>query len=414
MKKRLLLVLAVVLAATMVLASGCTGNGGSSAAPADTGSSAAPADTGGSAGGGSNLEQSLALRDAASGVTGSDGQPLLIYGDARPVPDRPDDPDALPETDGLKYWDIEYAGRLTEKADPIPSPADGCIGKTIWVIGQSEHPYWTAVFHGAQTAADSLQITLELHNPNGDLNQQNQLIDQAIAAQPDLIMLSPLDAQASEQQFKKIYDAGIPAIAFNMVPSDAAMKYVLCLTAPDDFGQFKMLAEYLAEEVGGKGGVAYMTHLPGGSPYFARYSNVRAYYAENYPDMVYLDHQSPGFEAPKAKQVVADWITKFGDELTCIVLSDDSAQGEGCAQAIQEAGRDDIKVIAAGNSKVGMDLVKSGGITAITYQSAEADGAIAVLAAADYFNGVDLEPCYYLPQAVITADNVAEYEPAQW
>jgi len=195
---------------------------------------------------------------------------------------------------------------------------------------------------------------------------------------------------------------------------------VLALTAPDDFGQFKMLAGYLAEQVGGVGGVAYMTHLPGGSPYFARYSNVRAYYAENYPDMVYLDHQSPGFEAPKAKQVVADWITRFGDELTCIVLSDDSAQGEGCAQAIAEAVQAGtieegaIKVIAAGNSKVGMDLVKSGGLTAITYQSAEADGAIAVLAAADYFNGVTLEPCYYLPQAVITADNVADYEPAQW
>ena len=130
--------------------------------------------------------------------------------------------------------------------------------------------------------------------------------------------------------------------------------------------------------------------------------------------MKYLDHQSPGFEAPKAKQVVADWITRFGNDLTVIVLSDDSAQGEGTAQAIKESGRTDIKVVAAGNSKVGMDLVASGEIFAITYQSAEADGAVAVMAAADYFNNRPMEPCYYLPQAIITKDNVANYQPAQW
>ncbi|MDC7233964.1 MAG: hypothetical protein PQJ58_12095, partial [Spirochaetales bacterium] len=92
------------------------------------------------------------------------------------------------------------------------------------------------------------------------------------------------------------------------------------------------------------------------------------------------------------------------------------AQGLGVTQALEEAGRDDVFVIAAGNSKVGMDLVKAGKIDAITFQSAEADGAVPVKVAADYFNGVDLGPnaAYYLPQAVITPENVDDYMPAQW
>lgn len=359
-----------------------------------------------------NLENSLAID--ISGVVGSDGQPLLIYGEARPVPERPDDPASLPDDDPLKYWDIEYAGRTTEKVEMIESPKDGAIGKNIIAIGQSEHPYWTAVFNGAQTAADAYGINLTLWNPNGDLNQQNQLVDKAIAEKPDMVMLAPLDAQASVQQFKKLYDAGIPAIAFNMIPSDEAMRYVLALTAPDDFGQFRKLAAAVADEVGGEAGVCYMTHLPGGSPYFARCYGPISTYAVDYPGMVTLDIQSPGFEAPKAKQVTADWITRFGDDLNVIILSDDSAQAEGAAQAVAEAGRDDIKMVAAGNSKVGMDLITNGGLFAITYQSAEADGAIPIKVAADYFNGVEIEPAYYLPQAIITADNVADYEPAQW
>ena len=355
-----------------------------------------------------NLEASLAID--ISDVRGSDGQLLLMYGDTRPVPPKPTDAEAL------DMWKLEYAGRQTKKVEMILSPADGIVGKKIVMIMQSEHPYWTAVANGSRIACEAYMAEFEMWNPNGDLNQQNQYIDRAIAEKADIVLLASLDAKASVQQFKKLYDAGIPAIAYNMIPSDDAMRYVLAITAPDDFGQFKMLAEYMASDVGGKGGVGYITHIPGGSPYFARTTNVIEYYKENYPGMKTLDIQSPGFEAPKTKQVVADWITRFGDDLTCIVLADDSAQALGATQALEEAGRSDVYVIAAGNSKVGMDLVKAGKINAITFQSAEADGAVPIKVAADYFNGVDLgaNAAFYLPQAVITPENVDDYMPAQW
>ena len=345
-----------------------------------------------------------------SDVRGSDGQLLLIYGDTRPVPPKPGDPELL------DMWKIEYAGRQTDKLPLLESPADGIIGKKIVMIQQSEHPYWTAVSNGSRIAAEAYGAAYEVWNPNGDLNQQNQYVDRAVAEKPDVVLLATLDAKAGVQQFKKLYDAGIPAIAYNMIPNDDAMRCVLAITAPDDFGQFKMLAEHMAQKMGGEGGIGYITHIPGGSPYFARTTNVVEYFKENHPGMKTLDIQSPGFDAPKTKQVVADWITRFGDELTGIVVSDDSAQGLGVTQALEEAGRDDVFVIAAGNSKVGMDLVKAGKIDAITFQSAEADGAIPVKVAADYFNGVDIGPnaAFYLPQAVITPENVDDYLPAQW
>ena len=345
-----------------------------------------------------------------SDVRGSDGQLLLIYGDTRPVPPKPGDPELL------DMWKIEYAGRQTEKLPLLESPADGIIGKKIVMIQQSEHPYWTAVSNGSRIAAEAYGAAYEVWNPNGDLNQQNQYVDRAVAEKPDVVLLATLDAKAGVQQFKKLYDAGIPAIAYNMIPNDDAMRCVLAITAPDDFGQFQMLAEHMAQPRGGEGGIGDITHIPGGSPYFARTTNVVEYFKENHPGMKTLDIQSPGFDAPKTKQVVADWITRFGDELTGIVVSDDSAQGLGVTQALEEAGRDDVFVIAAGNSKVGMDLVKAGKIDAITFQSAEADGAIPVKVAADYFNGVDIGPnaAFYLPQAVITPENVDDYLPAQW
>ena len=111
---------------------------------------------------------------------------------------------------------------------------------------------------------------------------------------------------------------------------------------------------------------------------------------------------------------MSDWITRFGKDLVGICSADDSAQGLGITEALTKAGRSDVLVIAAGNSKVGMDLVKDGKIFGITYQTAEGDGALAVKTAADWFNGATLPPVRYLPQHLITKADVDQFYPPQW
>jgi ABC-type sugar transport system substrate-binding protein len=415
MKKILLVVLIAVLAIGMVSCSIANNTPSqsaaeSSAAPAET--SAAPAASESAAASEPAAEPST---DLAS-VVGSDGQPLLLAMEAKEIPDRPEDPEALAETDPLHWYDMEYAGWKAEEKENLPtSPGDGPQGKKVTVIINGDHPYLTAYSNGAKIAADALGMTVDIKSPNWDLNVQNQMVDQAINDKPDMIILVPLDPKAAVQQFRKINQAGIPVIGSNMLPDAEGIKYMLTWSGPDDFGQMAKLADYLGEKLGGKGGVAYITHNPGGSPYFARYFRVQAQLAKDYPEITTLDFQSPGFEADKAKQVVSDWITKFGDKLNAIVLADDSAQAIGAVEACKEAGREDIVIVAAGNSKVGMDYVKDGSLSAITYQSAEADGAIPIKLAADWFSGKTFDqPIYYLPQHVITTDDVDNYMPAQW
>ena len=82
--------------------------------------------------------------------------------------------------------------------------------------------------------------------------------------------------------------------------------------------------------------------------------------------------------------------------------------------AVKKAGRTDIGLVSSGNSNITQDLVSNGCRHAITLQSAEADGALAMEVAVDWFNGIDIKPLYYLPMEVITAENVREYYPPQW
>jgi ABC-type sugar transport system substrate-binding protein len=360
-----------------------------------------------------NLEESLKID--ISGLKSADNQPLIVLStEKKTIPTRPANPDALPEEDPLHWYDIEYAGWNTTKTNIPKSPADGAIGKKVVFIVHGDHPWTTACTLGAKKVAEAYKMEIKALSPNWDLAVQNQMIDQAINERPDMILLIPLDAKTAPQQARKINQAGIPLILFNTLPSAEAMNYCIAWTGPDDFGQFRMLARHWADKLGKKGGVAYVQHAPGGSPYFARCWGPISELSGYAPGMKTLDKQAPGFEADKTMQLVSDWITRFGKDLTGICAADDSAQALGIFEALKKADRTDIQVIAAGNSKVGMDLVKEGKLYAITYQTAEGDGALAVKTAADWFNGKTIEPVRYLPKKLITKENVDSFYPPQW
>ena len=354
-----------------------------------------------------NLRDSLAID--ISGLKSGDGQPLLLPLEKKQIPPRPDDPAALPETDPLHWYDMEYAGWSTTKEKLPASPKDGAIGKKVITIINGDHPYLTAYSRGQQKVADAYKMKLTILSPNWKIAAQNQMIEQAINERPDMIIIIPLDAKVAVQQARKVWKAGIPVILSNMLPQDEALKYCICWTGPDDFGQFRMLARAWADKLGKKGGEAFVQHAPGGSPYFARCWGPISELSGFAPDLTVLDKQAPGFDAIKTQQVVADWLTRFGPDLTGICAADDSAQAIGIIEALRKAGRTDVAVVAAGNSKVGMDAVKRGDIFAITYQSAEADGAVALKAAVDWFNGLELPPVRYLPQHVITMADVDKF-----
>ncbi len=366
-----------------------------------------------------NLQESLYVDTSV--LKAADGQPLLKTADKEDtVPARPANPDALPETDPMHWYDMEYAGWDTDKVNIPESPNDGAIGKKVVMIVHGDHPWTTACTTGAQKVADAYDMDLNILSPNWDLAVQNQMIDQAINEQPDMILLIPLDAKTATQQARKINQAGIPLILFNTLPTAEAMNYAITWTGPDDFGQMRKLSRVFADELRARNpdadelGVAYVQHAPGGSPYFARAFGPVSELAGYAPEVKTLDMQAPGFEADKTMQLVSDWLTRFGSDLKGIFAADDSAQTLGIIEALKKAGRDDVVVVAAGNSKVGMDMIQDGWLFAITYQTAEGDGALAVKTAADWFNGLSLPNRRNLPQHIITGEDVADFYPPQW
>lgn len=418
MKKVLAVLLSCVMLASMAV--GC-GSSDSADAPANdtTKEDAADAAKDDVAEVSSNLEESKALlADAIENLKTTDNQQMMAAGNAAEVPEAvgtAEELDALDDTDIDKWHYLEHLDwDQSEDAEFPASPADGQKGKHIILIVHGAHAWTTCYSEAFEEACEAVGMTCDIYDPNWDQSTQDGYIDQAINEQPDAIVLIPLSADHAAQQFKKITDAGIPAFCSNTLPEAGAMNQILAYTGPNDWAQMRILASTLGEAINGEGGVCYITHNVGTSPYYARTFGPMSTLAAEYPNIKHLDVQSPGFEATAVKQVVSDWITKYGDELNAIVLADDSDQAIGAVEACKAAGRDDIVIVAAGMSKQGAELIQSGDMKMVSYQTCQGDAGLAVRTVSEWFCGEEIPRVGYLATDVIDGENVESYLPCQW
>ena len=346
----------------------------------------------------------------------SDGQPLLWL-DTSPLvaPPRPADPSALPDDHPLRWYDYEYAGWNVDRLPMPESPGDGPRGKKVVSLQYMDHPYWTGYGNGMRRMAEVYGMDLTIMEAGNDNKVQADQVEQVIRMRPDLVILTPVDSNGVVPMLKRLYDEKVPVIASNLLPVDEGMKYVLCWTGPDDWGQFRVLGREFARQMESRGGYCVVRHIAGTSCFLSRTWAAVSEIRQVAPDMRCLDMQSTDLRTEETKTQVAAWLKKFGPDLRGIVSADDSKAMVGIVEALSDAGRTDVVCVAAGSSRTGLQTIRKGLLHAVTYQSAESDGALPIHIAAKWFSGETLDrPVYYLKKHVITAKDVDDFWPAQW
>jgi simple sugar transport system substrate-binding protein len=82
--------------------------------------------------------------------------------------------------------------------------------------GQPADPFWSVVQRGVDKAGEDLGVTVEYQAPQTfDMVAMSQLIDAAVASQPDGLVVSVPDADALGASIRAAVDAGIPVISMN-------------------------------------------------------------------------------------------------------------------------------------------------------------------------------------------------------
>ncbi len=93
--------------------------------------------------------------------------------------------------------------------------------------GQASDPFWSVVQNGVNQAAEDMGVQVEYQAPpTFDMVAMSQLIDAAVASNPDGIVVSIPDSDALGDSIKAAVAAGIPVISMNS-GSDVAQEFGL-------------------------------------------------------------------------------------------------------------------------------------------------------------------------------------------
>lgn len=326
------------------------------------------------------------------------------------IPPRPEYPELYPESDERHWYDYEYFGWNARRSSLHCTPVDGPAGKRIICLRHCQgHPYMTDYDRGMLREAERYGISLKLFDCGWESEHENELVGKAIREQPDLIIFVPENAKEATGLYRRISEAAIPVIGSNLVPEEEAFKYLLSWTGPDDWDQQRMLTRKFAEFMHYEGGYCIVGHMPGSSAYYSRKWAIITELNKIAPKMKLLDMQTTLLNTAKSRTTVFEWLDRFGDELKGIYCADDAFPQMGINQALAERGREDVIRVACGSSVMGLRFVQEGSLKAITYQPPELDGALPIQVAVDWFNGLTIEPLRYLPNYIITAENIKDF-----
>lgn len=289
------------------------------------------------------------------------------------------------------------------------SPGDGPKGKNITCFLTCHHPYNTAYERGMTKAAAAFRININFKYSEWDEEKQQNQVEETIKEKPDMIIVIPDNTELSSDWYRSINSAGIPVIASNLMPDENGFKYILSWTGPDDWGQFRKLAEDFAKRMEYRGGYCIVSHIPGCSAYYARKWAIITELNRIAPGMELLEIESTNLNSDETYRTVVKWLNEYGSEIRGIVSADDNLVQIGINRALVGAGREDIIRVANGSTQTGIRMLKNGNLDAITFQSAELDGALPIQVAVDWFNNLIVPTVKYLPTHILTRENVEEF-----
>jgi ribose transport system substrate-binding protein len=199
------------------------------------------------------------------------------------------------------------------------------------------HEFWKTIHAGALKAAEELgnvEIIWQGSMKEDDRTGQIALVQNAVAAKVDGIVLAPLDAKALVAPVEAAIAAGIPVV---IIDSGLESSKIVSYVATDNYHGGVLAAECLAKLLKEEGKIILMRYAVGSESTEQRERGFTDT-IKKYPRITYLsDDQYAGATADTAQKTSENLITRFGGQADGIFCSNESATS-GMLRVLRDAG----------------------------------------------------------------------------
>lgn len=210
------------------------------------------------------------------------------------------------------------------------------------------------------------QLGVELRFLDAQQKQENQIeaVRKLIIQRVDVIGISPIVETGWEDVFREAKAAGIPIILVDRraaVPEELYVSYL----GSDFLEEGRKAARIMYRLVHGKANIVELVGTIDSAPANDRYTGFREI-LKNHPEMQIIDSQSGDFTRARGKEVMADFLQRYGKTITAVYAHNDD-MALGAIQAIEEYGLkpgQDIKIVSVDAARGAFEAMMAGKLNA--------------------------------------------------
>jgi len=279
-------------------------------------------------------------------------------------------------------------------------------------IPAATHSFTAGIVYWANQAKKDLEkahpgLQVIVKTASGAPEQANQLQDMMTVNKINTLVVFPFESASLTKPVAQLHDKGVYVTVVDRGLTDTSAQDAYVSGDNTAFG--KIPAEYLAKALGGKGDIVALRGIATtlDNERMDAFNGVM----KSHPDIKLLDAKYANWNRDDAFKVMQDYLTRF-KHIDAVWAADDD-MAVGVLKAIDQAKRDDIKIVFGGAGAKGMIKTLMDGkdprIQAnVSYSPKFMYDAIKLTAEAR-LKGEKLPATYIIPSVLITKDNAKDF-----
>ena len=291
-------------------------------------------------------------------------------------------------------------------AQPTEPPAAGDDKITIGVTMKFDD-LWLTTLRDAMSeyAATQPGVELVMVDSKEDVATQLAQVENFVAQKVDAIIVIAANTDAADPMTKAAQDAGIPLVYVNRLPSNLpeGISYV----GSESIQAGIMQAEWLAEQLGGKGNVVIMNGDLAQEAAQKRTEGEKQVFAK-FPDIKIIREDTGNWSRDQGLALMENWLAS-GDQIDAVASNNDE-MAIGALQAIEAAGKlGEILVGGVDASPDALQEMDKGRLDVTVFQNAKGQGEGGIKVALALAKGESVEQFTWIPFELVTPENYKNY-----
>ncbi|WP_112312011.1 sugar ABC transporter substrate-binding protein [Pseudogemmobacter bohemicus] len=238
-----------------------------------------------------------------------------------------------------------------------------------WSYRDRTNPYWNSIVSGGESFASSIgkDKGFMTHLINEGSSEKSLSDIKAFLSKTGGNCAIACDANDSPNA-RPVVEAvkaagGYVSTIWNKTddlhPWDFGDNYVSHMTWSDE-GPAEQTARILFEAMGNKGGVVHLGGIAANNPAIERLNGLKNA-LKDFPDIELLDAQPADWDTQKANELMASFLTRYGDEIKGVHCANDTI-AYGVLEALRAEGIEGMPVVSYDGNLQAVELVMKGDI----------------------------------------------------